>query len=112
MKATALAIAFLLELVAFVFFAGVSFTLHFGISVQIVVAVLLFVLLIAFWSIYMAPKAPRKVGIVAYYIYKSCIYAVSAYSLYAFVGLTALIVFVIAVALDEIILFRHNLQSS
>ena len=110
MRPIALAVAFLLELVAFFAFAGAGFLLPGGRFVRWLAALLLFAALITFWSLFMAPRAPRKVGIVPYYTAKGCIYAVAAYVIFVFAGPPFGVAFIAAVLLDEALLFRHNLS--
>lgn len=110
MKPLALTIAFLLELVAFAAFAGISFLLPGGKVLHIAGFVVLLAGLIAFWSVCMAPKAPKKFKPMAYYAAKACVYAVAAFTLlYAYPPLYG-ILFVAAVLVDEALLFRHNLS--
>lgn len=112
MKIIILGAAFLLELVAFISFACVGFVLPLSHGLQIVASILLFVALMAFWSIYMAPKAPKKFGPLAYYLAKLGVYAVSAYVLYHAHYPKGSALFIVAVMTDEIFLFRHNLSRS
>jgi len=110
MNMLALTLAFLLELVAFGYFAAVSFTLDVAKPVQIALFVVLLGALIAFWSAFMAPRAIKKFRPLPYYIAKAMIYTVSAYAIFKLVSATWCYLFVACSLLDEIILFRHNLE--
>jgi hypothetical protein len=104
----ALAVAFLLELIAFCAFAGAGFLLPGGLAVQWVAAIALFVALIAFWGRFMAPRAARQLGGAPYYAAKLCIYAVSAAVIVAFGGVPLGAAFGIAALLDETLLFAQH----
>ncbi len=110
MKPAVLAIAFLLELVAFVFFAAIAFTLPVEQYAQIIIAAILFAAVIAVWSLFMAPRASKKLMKLPYYLVKFCIYAVSAYSILMITGAFCFELFVALVILDEVLLYRHNLS--
>lgn len=110
MNILALTLAFLLELVAFGYFAAVSLTLDIAKPIQIALFVALLGALIAFWSMFMAPRAIKKFRPLPYYIAKAMIYAVSTYAIFKLVGATWCYLFVVCALLDEIILFRHNLE--
>lgn len=111
MKYVALTLAFILELIAFAFFAGFGLTLHVATPLKFTLVTVLFISLIVFWGLFMAPKAQKKVTVSKYYIFKISIYAVSAYSILILVARSYFIAFIIAVLLDELFLYRHNLQS-
>lgn len=72
------------------------------------IAVLIFLAVVGFWSVFMAPKAPRRFGLVPYYIARAVIYLVAAYAIFRASHLWAL-VFVIAVAITEPLFYRHNI---
>lgn len=108
MRPLALAVAFLLELIAFCAFAGAGFLLPGGRAAQWVAALVLFAALIAFWGLFMAPRAARKLGTAQYYAAKLGIYAVAAAVIVAFVGVPFGAAFGIAALLDEAILFAQN----
>ena len=110
MKSLLLTLAFLLEIVAFIAFAAFGYVFPLSGGLQIVLFVILFVALITFWSLYMAPKAPKKFSPLPYYITKALIYAVSAVTIFAVKGSALGIKFVILVLVDEALLFRHNLS--
>ena len=107
-----LALAFILELVAFVGFAAIAFCLHYPVILQLIMAIALFVGLIVFWSFYMAPKAVKKFSPVYYYIAKVIIYAIATFAMFRLWGATFAIVFVILAIIDEATLYRHNLATS
>jgi hypothetical protein len=110
MNNVALGAAFLLEIVAFISFASVGFLFSVTHFVQLVIAFVLFVTLITFWSLYMAPKAPKKFKVVPYYVSKAVIYSLAALSIFKSHGVTLGILFVVFVILDEALLFKHNLS--
>ena len=109
MQVLALTLAFLLELIAFVSFACIGLLLKAGGAVHIALGLILFVLLITFWSMYMAPRAAHKLKPVPYYIAKSVIYSVSALTIFTQATATWGVIFIVLVLVDEIALFRHNL---
>ena len=111
MKYIALTVAFILELIAFAFFAGFGLTLDIATPMKVILVTALLISLVVFWGLYMAPKAPKKVAVIKYYVFKISIYAVSAYSILVLTTRSYFIAFIIAVLLDELFLFRHNLQS-
>lgn len=106
----ALALAFLLELVAFGYFAAVSFTFDLAKPVQIALFVVLLGALITFWSIFMAPRAVKKFKPFAYYVAKAVVYGVSAYAIYQLASPKWFWIFVVCAVLDDIVLFKHNLE--
>jgi Protein of unknown function (DUF2568) len=110
MKSVALGIAFLLEIIAFISFACFGLLLPIAHSFQLLVSALLFLALIMFWSSYMAPRAPKKFKVTAYYLSKLLIYALAAVVLFQTQNLLFFIVFVMAVIIDEITLFEHNIS--
>src|SRR5437764_775807 len=99
MKVLGLTIAFVLELIAFAYFAGIAFTLNTGSYIQIILAIILLIILIAFWSLYMAPKATKKLRAPSYFSFKFCIYSISAYSVLRLTGEPYFYVFIIVVVL-------------
>lgn len=109
MKHTGPGIGFVVELVAFVAFACSVFLLPLHPILQIISSVILFIVLVTFWSTFMAPKAPKKFSSVTYYIVKVLIYAVSAYVIFHFYGLVLSIAFVVLAVLLEPFLYKHNL---
>lgn len=106
----ALAVAFLLEIAAFAAFASLGTLLPGHTWLHILISVILFALLTVFWSIYMAPKAIKKVHPLAYYLWKLPIYGSAATAIFVHLGNTWGIVFVVLTVLDEAALFRHNLS--
>lgn len=101
-------IAFILELIAFFGFAATGFALPINIWLQITITVLLFVLLVTFWSRYMSPKAPKKVGIATYYLIKFVIYSITTATIYQLMGQTQAIIFFALFIVNEGLLFRYN----
>lgn len=104
-----LLLAFLLELVAFFAFSALPFVFNLNMPARIALSVLLFVALIAFWSLYMAPRASMKFDPVPYYVAKLCIYSVSAFVLFRIFGGQACGAFILACLIDEAALYNHNL---
>jgi membrane protein implicated in regulation of membrane protease activity len=105
-----LTLAFVLELVAFAAFAAFGFMFNLDTPIRIVIFILLFVLLVSFWGLYMAPRATKKLNVPAYYLAKSVIYSISAIVLFNLYGIATGSVFVIACLADEILLFKHNTE--
>lgn len=104
----AYALGFIVEIVAWVGFAAVAFWISSGIIAWIL-AIILFALVVGFWSVWMAPKAPRKFGAPMYYVCKILIYAVAAVVLWRWNNAWA-IAFVVATLLSEPFLYQHNLE--
>lgn len=104
----AYALGFIVELVAWSGFAAIAFWVSSGV-IAWVFAVVLFVVVVGFWSIWMAPKAPRKFGILMYYICKILIYAVAVVTLWRWNNAWS-IAFAAAALLSEPFLYRHNLE--
>ena len=92
-KSLNLLLAFLLELVAVIGFSCIGFLIPYPTTLQSIISLLLLVCLILFWGRFMAPKAPKRVGLIAYYTIKSIIYCVAAVSIFHFYGLTLVILF-------------------
>lgn len=111
MKLVSLGLAFLLELVAFIFFSAIPFTFDIERYIQIAFTGIIFVVIILFWSRFMSPKANEKFGVTGYYLSKFFIYAASAYSIFELAHVSIFWVFVAAVLLDELLLLRHNMNS-
>lgn len=103
-----LTLAFLLELVAFAAFSAVAFVFTANLPLRIISFVLLLALLILFWSIFMAPRAAKKLNIVPYYCVKLVIYAISTFVLFKMMGPGVGVAFILASLLDEALLHSHN----
>lgn len=108
MQYVLLTLAFLLEIVAFISFAFSSLLLFTDKTIQIVMGIFLFLALITFWGLFMAPKAPKKIKKLLYYISKAIIYAISAIVLFKKINSEFAITFALLALLDEVFLFRHN----
>jgi hypothetical protein len=108
MQTINLALAFLLELIAFLGFAGVGFLLPVAPLLQIIIALVLFISLIIFWSRFMSPKAVKKVNLTAYYLIKFAIYAAAAFTISRLYGYFGSILFFVASLLNDGLLFNYN----
>lgn len=102
-----LAVAFILELIAFAAFAAVGYLLPIHATLQLLVATILLILVVAFWGLYMAPKAPRKLEKRAYYLAKFSVYGISAIALLNLMSPEAAVGFTVAVAIDEAYLIKR-----
>lgn len=111
MKNISLAAAFVLELLAFIYFSVIPFTLPLNEYLQLIFSGVLFVLLVIFWSQYMSPRAHNKFAITGYYLSKFSIYTISAYSIFELTSTNYFLVFVVVVVVDELVLLRHNVNS-
>jgi hypothetical protein len=109
MKNVALTLAFLLELVAFIAFAALGYLLPTGGIVKLVAFVVLLVLVITFWSVYMAPRAPHKLKGVQYHGAKAIVYVLAAVAIFARETPFLAVLFLVAYAVDEVALRKHNL---
>lgn len=58
----------------------------------------------------MAPRSAKKFKPATYYMAKSAIYAVSAYAILHLASTKWFWAFIICAVLDEIVLFKHNLE--
>ncbi len=101
-------VAFLVELAAWLTIAAGSFLVLSGVAAWIV-AVVIFAVVIALWSIFMAQKAPKHVRISVYYIIKVALYAVAAFILFHIAAVWATI-FVLCFAASEPYLYKHNFE--
>lgn len=110
MIGVALGLAFLLELVAFIAIADLGLLLPGPLAVRAAAFTLLLAGIVVFWSVYMAPKAPRKLKTRNYYLAKSIIYGVSAVSLAVEQTMFLATCFVAAALFSERIIYKHNLQ--
>ncbi|HSW66770.1 MAG TPA: YrdB family protein [Bacillota bacterium] len=110
MKPIALALAFILELVAFIQFASIGQLLRAGPILHGILFIGLISAVLVFWSVFMAPKAPKKLHGDAYYVAKTLIYAVAATAIYRLHGPGWGGAFIFAALLDEAVLYKHNIS--
>ncbi len=110
MKSIVLALAFVLELVAFISFASIGQLLQAGPILHGILFIVLVSAVLIFWSVFMAPKAPKKLHGDTYYIAKTIIYAIAAVSIYKLSGPGWGGAFIFAALLDEAVLYKHNLS--
>lgn len=103
-----LILAFLLEIIAFISFSAISFLLPVETLFQVIGAIVLFALLVAFWSRFMSPRASRKVNHTTYYLIKFIIYAIAAFAIFYLYGQFESILFFIVALLNDLLLFNHN----
>ncbi|WAC53577.1 DUF2568 domain-containing protein [Gordonia sp. SL306] len=101
-------LVFLVELVAVGAFASLGLAWCGTGVLGWVATVVLLVAVIAFWSLFMAPKAPRRFPTVPYYLAKVVIYLAAAYALYRAAPIAAMI-FVIVAVISEPLFHRHNI---
>jgi hypothetical protein len=107
MKNLLLTLAFLLELMAFAGFAGLGLLASTASLAQLMIAVLLFVLLIVFWSLFMSPKATHKFSLPWYYLAKAIVYGLAGFTISAKLGTGSAITFGALVIADEAALYRQ-----
>ncbi len=110
MKNVVLALAFLLELVAFTAFSCLGLLAPLSPTAHVVLFVALVAILITFWGLFMVPKAAHKFKAPAYYFSKLIIYGLAALVLWVKLGVISDLVFAACVIADEAVLFRHNLS--
>lgn len=108
MQLIALAMALLLEVFAFVGFAGLSFFLPYGETVRAVVLILLLALLTAFWAVFMAPKSKRKISGTPYFVAKSVVFVLGAIGLTNFWWFGYSVIFLALFVADEFILAKSK----
>ncbi|NDZ92607.1 YrdB family protein [Streptomyces sp. SID6673] len=101
-------VVFLIELVAFGAFASLGLAWCGTGVLGWVVTVILLVAVIAFWSLFMAPKASRRFGPVPYHLAKAVIYLAAAYALCRAAPIAALI-FVVVAVISESLFHRHDI---
>lgn len=106
---TFLAVAFILELIAFVFFSRAGEIFLAGKSLAIISFVFLFFIVIAFWGTYMAPRAARKLPRFWHCTAKAFIYGVAAISLGNLEGLGFASCFIFVAAVNELLLRKHGI---
>lgn len=58
----------------------------------------------------MAPKAPKKLKVVTYYVSKLLIYGLAAFVIFQTQNQSLGLLFVFAVIVDEMLLFKHNIS--
>jgi len=109
-KSLFLALAFVLELIAFVSFGAIGYVFTMSLVLKIVIFIVLLILVITFWSVYMAPRAIKKLDTRTYYASKAAIYTVSAITIFGTHGVVLGTIFVALCLVDEAFLFRHNLE--
>lgn len=108
MKPVLLLVAFILELTAFAGFSTLPYIFEIGAFMKILLTLLLLILLTAFWSTYMSPKASRKLELIAHYFSKFVIYSMASITLFNLLGTTVGTTFIITVFVDEALLYRYN----
>lgn len=106
----ALAVAFLLEIAVLVAFASLGMFIHGHTWMHVIASVALFLLLMLFWGTYMAHKATKKVGVLAYYLWKIPIYGLATAAIFMHLDVAWGTSFIVLVILDEAVLFRHNIS--
>ena len=110
MQTLLLALAFLLEIAAFIGFAAFGYVFPLDSWLKVVLFIILFAALIIFWSVFMAPKAPKKLNPLPYYLAKAPIYVLAAITIFATQGTSLGVTFAVLAILDELLLFKHNLS--
>ncbi|HSX46105.1 MAG TPA: YrdB family protein [Candidatus Saccharimonadia bacterium] len=108
MKGLALLVAFLLEIVAFLSFSWLGSLFNFKGWSSLVLFFVLLALLTVFWSVFMAPKAPRRIKPPAYFIIKAVIYALAASVLWEKQNPAFAVGFVALSLIDEVIIFKKK----
>lgn len=103
-----LILAFILEVIALLGFAAVGFLIPIETLFQIISALLLLVLLIAFWGRFMSPKAPKRVNLATYYLIKYVLYIIAAFTIFRFYGQFESILFLAISLLNDCLLFKYN----
>ncbi len=100
-----LLLAFILELIAFFAFAALAFVFELNTIIQIVMYILLLVLVIAFWSRFMSPRASKKLQGQKYYASKAVIYLIAAFVLFNTVNVTVAVLFIVIWLIDELLVY-------
>lgn len=103
-----LILAFVIEIVAFIGFAAISFLLPIETLFQAIGAIVLFALLVIFWSRFMSPKATKKVGLATYYLIKFILYGIAALTIFYLYGRFEGILFFTIALLNDLLLFKYN----
>lgn len=108
MKLLALALAFILELIAFGSFAALGLLAPGGKIVRGALVVVLLGIVVTFWALYMAPQSPMKLDGTLYYVAKATIYLIAAIPLYVLGQPLWAGAFVLAILIDEAILYAYQ----
>lgn len=103
-------LAFILEIMAFVGFSALGLLVPAPHFVQLGLCALLFVVLVAFWGRFMAPRATHPLPLRAYYAVKTVIYGAAAFMIARLYGQDTGIIFTIALILNELALYKHNAE--
>ena len=108
MQFIALAIAFILELIAFVSFAALGLLAPADKIVRGILVVVLLGVVVTFWSLYMAPQASMKLDGGLYYLAKATIYLIALIPLYVLGQPAWAGAFALAVIIDEAFLYGYQ----
>ena len=106
-----LLIAFLLELVAFFSFASLALLLDINITLRVVLYLLLLSGVIAFWAIYMSPRAPNKFHGRKYYASEAIIYLIATFVLVNIFNIFVGAIFFLIWIADELFLYTKTKPS-
>jgi hypothetical protein len=101
-------LAFLLEIVAFATFVLITELLPVSHTNQNVTWLIMLVLLLAFWSMFMSPKAKYRLDWSKYYPIKAIIYTVAAVSIYHHFGIVWVSIFAGLSLVVDIILYPYR----
>jgi hypothetical protein len=108
MEQLALALAFIIELLAFIGFAALGLLLPVPRPAQLGLCVILLVALIAFWGRYMAPRAANPLPLPLYYAAKALVYIPACFMILKLYADGSGIIFGAAIVLNELALYKHN----
>ena len=112
MKYLALAVAFILELIAFGYIATIGIFVPADQAVRIAVGVGLLVAVVVFWAMFMAPQAARRLRGATYVIVKLVIYTIAALAIAKLYDIRYGVIFMIVTVVDEIVVARYPEPSS
>ena len=102
MKALFSALAFILELVAFITFGYIGTLFNTSVALKIIIGILSFFIVIIFWGVYMAPRSKIRLKGISYSIAKFIIFGITATILLLLEKNLLAFVFLIFVIFDEI----------
>lgn len=103
-----LTLAFLLEVVAFGGFAYVTDLFVADPSQPNILWLVLIIALVIFWSLFMAPKASRRLPWRYYYPVKAIIYAIAAVSIAWHLNITLSLIFAAAALITDVLLYPYR----
>jgi len=101
-------LAFILEIIVFVCFACIGFLIPIPFALQLILSLILLGCLIAFWGLYMSPKASKKLSRPHYYLAKIAIYSAAAIVILYTQNKVLGLLFIAVTVVDELVLLKKH----